>query len=337
MAGTIKDYGERFSELKKADSHNSLLVVSALEQLDVALWLIAGRRYAQALAAVHNVIELLFKSELEKIHVLLIAEKQHLTYKNLKSILKNEFQKHPTGSQISIDDFDLDKSISFPEAMNRAKDLYPFISKWEKNLDKIRIERNDIIHYGSDKNKICDYVFYASVVGIPFIEEFLLESSGIVLSKYLPDSVYRELNVAKSTCLKAKEAGKADFYYALITVGQAVIYENIEYPVPYDEDGFVEYEHDKISEAMESLWRDFRISNGSIVQCDCKVCDSIFAIAGIEEIGEGTQEEYEVYQIQCAECGLYVDESYEFLAQQHYGTISIEHIEKMEEWGKVSD
>ncbi len=88
------------------------------------MWLVAGQRLPQALVMLHNCLELAFKAELEGIHPSLIAKVDRWRYEDLKAILREEFLSHPKGAEISLPDFDFDKTITFTEAMKRVANLY---------------------------------------------------------------------------------------------------------------------------------------------------------------------------------------------------------------------
>jgi hypothetical protein len=152
------DYQLSLNEFKKAAETTSQLLVNCLESMDAALWLISGDRIPQALVMLHNSIEMAFKSELERIHRVLIADNRRLDYKALKSLLKDAFHAHPRGREMKIPDFDMERTIVFADAMERVSELYPIVGTWETKLKRAQYLRNDIVHYGSSPKAGTDYV-----------------------------------------------------------------------------------------------------------------------------------------------------------------------------------
>src|SRR5262245_18539002 len=153
------EYLKRELALKKIRESHSPLAVSAMESLDAALWLLGGRREPQALSLLHNAIELALKGELENIHRALIADGRRWGYEELKAILREAFLAHPRGASVNLPEFDIDRTITFDEAINRVKDLYPsLLTKWEKQLKKLHSFRNKLIHYGHEPSDISDFV-----------------------------------------------------------------------------------------------------------------------------------------------------------------------------------
>ncbi len=114
------------AEREKLRELNSRLLLSGLDFIDASLWLIAGDRLPQALVMLHNAIEVALKGELERIHKILIANSKELSdFRALKSLLRDAFMKHPSGSGVEIPEFDIEKTIYFEEAFDRVAELYP--------------------------------------------------------------------------------------------------------------------------------------------------------------------------------------------------------------------
>lgn len=328
MPEYILHYAERIAEWKKAQSASSQLLTNALELIDSALWLVAGGRNSQAVSALHNSIELIFKAELERVHRVLIADK--FDYKSLKSLLKDAFLKHPQGKSLVIEDYDLEKTITFTEALCRTKDLYPQIGKWDRHLKRLQSARNDIVHYGSDPNKIDDYVFLIAAVAFPFLAEFLASSNGIDLRKLVGRDIYREVDVANAVCLDMQNNGTTQFRTALKTVQRAVLYRNVEFPQPADADGWIKDNFDREFEAAESLKAELRGRwEGEVIDAPCHICGSIHAFAEIENFEETGVRDMAPLSLACAVCGLDLSRTDTPLPQIHYGVISAADIEEL--------
>lgn len=327
MPEYILHYAERLSEWKKAQTASSQLLTNALELIDSALWLIAGGRHSQAISALHNAIELTFKAELERVHRVLIADNRQLDYKSLKSLLKDAFLNHPQGKSLVIEDYDLEKTITFTEALARTKDLYPSIGKWERQLKQLQFARNDIVHYGSDATKKDEYVLLIATVAFPFLAEFLSVSNGIDLRKLVGPDIYREVDVAYSVCKDIQEKNQVLFRNALKTVQRAMLYRNVEFPQPTDSAGWIKDNFDREFEAEESLKRELRQRwNGEIIDAPCKICGSIHAFAELDRIDETVSSDMAPLSLACAVCGLVLSREDSPLPQLHYGVISASDI-----------
>jgi hypothetical protein len=331
MPFDIQDIAARDRQLKKAKGASSQLVVNALQLIDASLWLIAGDLHAQALSSLHNSIELLLKCELEKIHRVLIADagKSGLDYKALKSLLKDAFLNHPKGKFLTIEDFDLEKTITFDEALKRTKDLYPSLHKWETKLKELKDERNEIIHYGGDLELVGKYVRLMATVAVPFIEMFLLESNEISLSEYVGTSISRELQVARKLFDKSKVDSPDGCIYALKTVAFAVLYQKVNFPQPTDPDGWILDNGDNEFESGQSILRDLRKHwKGEVIEVGCKLCGSPSCYIGIESVYEDGPTEFVPEVVACARCGLWVMPSDKFLASAHFGSIPLKEVDE---------
>lgn len=157
------------------------------------------RRLPQALVMLHNSIELAFKAELESIHRALIANERRWGYEELKAILRDAFLSHSRGANVPLPEFHIDKTITVTEAMRRVKDLYkPLITTWQDPLKVLQHHRNDIVHYGPNPDATGEYVSAILTIAIPFLEEFLQEAYGAPLETLAMESIYREIQVARS-------------------------------------------------------------------------------------------------------------------------------------------
>ncbi|WP_157651450.1 hypothetical protein [Burkholderia ubonensis] len=296
---------QRNTEWTKASHAPSKLLPNALELIDGALWLVAGGRHSHAVAALHNAVELLFKAELERIHPILVADNRQLDYKSLKSLLKDAFQSHPHGKTLIIEDYDAEKTITFTEAHARIRDIYPSIKKWDQKLKILQSTRNDITHYGSNENKIDDYTFIITAIALPFLEEFLEISNDIDLKSFIGRNVSRELEIAHKVCQEIHKSGRGNFRVALKTVQRAILYRDVEFPAPFDREGWMLDESDRHFETLASLKRELRsVWTGDIVDTECQICGNVYAVAEIEKFDEDNPQEAIVLSFACAVCGL---------------------------------
>src|SRR5690348_9130719 len=82
--------GQSLAEREKVNRLNSRLMVSAVEVIEAAYWLIGGNNYSQSLVMLDSAIELILKGELERIHRILIADAKNLdNFQVLKSLLRD--------------------------------------------------------------------------------------------------------------------------------------------------------------------------------------------------------------------------------------------------------
>jgi hypothetical protein len=325
MIEYVGHFAKRLSEWKKAREWPSPLLTNALEQIDAAIWLIGGDRYAQALASLHNSIELLFKAELERIHPLLIADRIH--YPILKRLLKDEFHRHGHVQAVETEEFDFDKTIVFSEAAGRIKDLYPKIKDWKKELDELQRVRNEIIHRGSDKDKEDHYVHVISVMALPFLEMCLQLLTPIDIGKLIGPQLYREFAVARRVCEEVKRRGRTQCRHALKTVTTAVLYRDVDFPDATDDKGWAIDDSEREYHSGESL-RKYVTAEWKCdpISVTCKICSSLFAFADIDEFDDSNPVAVPPQSLACAKCGLWIDREDFALAAIHYGDIPASEI-----------
>src|SRR5205823_64513 len=119
------EYGIRLKTKHELREKYNPLVVSAAETLEAAVWLLSGSLIPQSLVMFHNTVELIFKAELARIHLALIADERRLKYEDLKALFREQLKNHPRGASVSASEFDIERTIAFGEAMKRVKELYP--------------------------------------------------------------------------------------------------------------------------------------------------------------------------------------------------------------------
>jgi len=299
----------------------SPLLANCFDSIDAALWLIAGERIEQSLVMFHHSIEIAFKSELEGIHKVLIANIPKLDYGLLKSLFKADFQAH-YDDKITIEDFDIDKTISFDEALKRVKELYPLVAAWEPKLSKVKDLRNEIVHYGTGKKPYSEYVDIIVNVIFPFLEEFLLESCGIIFENVVTAPVYREILVAKKVCERLRKENTALDSFVLNTVSFQMFHNsNFSENIPSTTEI---YSYSRAFEIVERIrkelskeWDDFYIER------DCRICQfpSLFVKVCL------TDTTLAIVAARCARCNLQIGENEDHLAEYHVGELSQNEID----------
>lgn len=326
----LSDYSDFLSEHNKALEHRlPILLKSCFASLDAALWLIAGTNYAQALSLLHNSIELAFKAELAKIHPLLIADNRKLDYETFKSFLKDEFSKHDQGSRLNINDFDLDKTITFTDALSRVKELYPGLFKeWDSGLKELQKHRNQIIHYGANEKDFDQYVHIIASTAIPFLDEFLIASNQVFLDKLLGSGIYHETVVARKVADRLQSERLPSQKYILRTVRRKILRAYSELPEPEGEEGHkVGFEKDYLLGEQAEKIIDLEWAGDYSVEIFCKICDSVRTFVKVQPVKEPVLGLIPL-ALYCPICGLKITEDDKYLALYHVGEIDKEIVDK---------
>ncbi|WP_155983845.1 MULTISPECIES: hypothetical protein [unclassified Thioalkalivibrio] len=322
MAKYIEHIMERDREWRKAEESSSQLIKNALEAVDGAIWLVAGRRYALAVTSLHNSVELIFKAELEKIHRILIADNRRLDYKTLKRLLRDAFKQHPQGADMDIEEFDIDRTITFADSFDRVMDLYPRLNDWKTEIKRLQAVRNDIVHYGGDLSKREEYEYLIAAVAIPLLSEFLSDSSDIDLSAFLGRDVSRELDVAKKVCRLRGNVGRSVEIDALKTVRAVVLFREVDFPEPTDSDGWIQGADEREAEAASSLRAELRKEfKGNLIESSCRICGSAYCLVGFVDAEETEGDDSWPVVVACPGCGLSLSRDESLLVREHYGPL----------------
>lgn len=330
------------AERRKLVELNSRLLLSTIEYIDASLWLIGGGRLAQALVMLDNAIEVALKGELERINkILIVSTKELSNYKTLKGLLKDDFLKHPSGGNVDIPQFDIEKTIYFDEAFDRVAELYPDLKDaWRKRLtsskdghkDSLHALRNDIVHYGG--NSQSEGLYTAAIVDIafPFLVDLFNRITGnaVALPHLLMEWIYREIEVAQSVLRDLRNEGLTPEPYAIKTLQHHVLWTRTAWPASnddldtYDYGGFSDWEQyvDRQKARLFKRW-----DEGRVVEISCPICDSdtrdgsfVHAQVLLEDdpiddnqlIAEG---------FVCFVCGLAISPKERFLARHFVGQI----------------
>jgi hypothetical protein len=316
------------AEWEKARARGPKLIVTCLEAIDAALWLIAGRRIPQAMMLMFNAIEIVLKAELERIHRVLIADNRRLDYAALKSLLREAFLTHPRGGSMDIPDFDLERTISFGEALERVQELYPVLDSWKTRLRQLQSLRNDVVHYGSTTGHDAQYATAIATVAFPFLAEFLRESSDLSLDRIVTASVFRELEVARNVCERLMKEKLDNGSYVLKTVGHVMRYTYVDWPQPADPDGWIREDHDAAFDMAEAMRREVaRQWDDSYVEASCHVCGSINLFVAVEPITPAGRS-VTIVAAKCPRCGLNIGASERYIAEYHVGALNDETVEE---------
>ncbi len=321
------------SEYDKAFDHRlPVLLKSCLDSIDAALWLIAGHEYPQALSLLHNSVELALKAELAKIHPLLIADinsSRRLNYEDFKPFLKDEFSKHPQGSRLNIKDFDLDKTISFTDALSRIKEIYPELFKqWDDKLKELQKYRNQIIHYGANAADLDQYVYVISSIAFPFLDEFLIASHQGSLHKLLGSEIYREMLVARRIADRLHSEMLPPQTYVLRTVILKTLWTYSYFPEPKGEEGHqTMFEKNYLlgEQAEKTIVRAW--ADDYFVKIICRICNGVWTFVKVQPVKE-PELGLEPLALYCPICGLKITEEDKYLALYHVGEIEKRFVDK---------
>lgn len=330
------------AERRKLEELNSRLLLSTVEFIDASLWLIGGNRLAQALVMLDNAIEVGLKAELERIHRILIVQPKELgNFTTLKGLLREEFLKHPSGSNVDIPEFDIEKTIYFDDAFDRVAELYPGLSDaWRKHLtsskggrrDSLHVMRNDIVHHGGDPRLVGRYTAAIVDTALPFLVEFFKRITGdtVSLPHLLMEWIYREVEVARLVLSDLRNEGSEPRPYAIKTLQHHVLWTYAMWPSysddldVFDVGGETDWERyaERQKRRLFKAWDEDRV-----VEIICPVCNS--------DAGEGSYVQAQVLLeegpiddnqliaegFNCFVCGLHISPKERFLARHFVGRI----------------
>ncbi len=312
------------------------MLLSAMSMVEAAYWLIGGNRFAQALVMLDNAIELILKAELERIHPILIADTKELgKFETLKSLLKESFLQHPIGKNLSIAEFDIERTIYFEPAFDRATELYPSLTdKWRKRLlptkggdaNSLHALRNEIVHHGGEKSAEGQYVQAIVEVALPFIEELLAlitqhEPEPIRLSHFLMEWTYREVGVASAVLAELRLSGMSPAAYAIAPLAHHIVWTFTRWPKPTDDQdtivthGWSDWSQYADRQKCPKGWDD-----SLVVEISCPICDSDtgadYVPAKVLLEDEPLEQKHLIPEgFLCYVCGLLIEPSEKYLAR----------------------
>jgi hypothetical protein len=220
--------------------------------------------------------------------------------------------------EMEIPAFEMERTITFEEAMSRVKDLYPLVNQWQAELKRLLVLRNDVTHYGANKEKASEYCDMIATVAVPFLTAFLQESSDISLEQLVSSSVFHELEVAKTVCERLKKEKKEDETYALNTVEQMMRYTYISARPKLDMDDEFELV-EQTRRAVQKDWGD------GFIETTCRICSSTCFVK-VETLTPARRD-VEVTAVICGGCDLLIRESELYLAACHVGALPPDKIE----------
>lgn len=288
MLHLLIESGHFRAEHEKIKLLNSRLLISAVSVIEAAYWLIGGNRFAQALVMLDTAIELVLKGELERIHRILIADTKNLDFQTLKSLLKEAFRQHPSGKDVLINEFDIERTIYFDMAFDRVAELYPIIKEhWRPRLlptkggneNALHALRNDIVHYGGNVDQEGQYVAAIVEVALPFLEQILAlitqhQESPVSLRHLLMEWIYRQVDVAQAVLKELRENGLPPATYAIEPLAHHIVWSHTQWPSPQD---------DQTSIQLSDEWYDFAKrqvlpkgwDSDLTVEVKCPICGSM--------------------------------------------------------------
>jgi len=316
------EYHKRDEAMKTLADRRSLMAASAFDYVDGALWLIGGWRIPQALSLLHNAIELMLKAELESIHRALIADQKKLKYSDLKALLRDAFLSHPKGNNISIPDFDFDRTIAFPDALERVSELYPQVfKKWNKPLKRLHKFRNEIVHYGPDDSLDSKYVEDLILTAFPFIRQFSAAAYPVKFEDLVMGRIERELSVSFRVSEELKKEKENISRYVLKTINYTTSYNASPIAELIDTDGFIRNDGDRDFELSEQCKDDFERDGYEVDDEDsCHICGN-YPIFISYDIFERKSKEVRAVAGRCPKCELSISKEDKYLAHFHFGQV----------------
>ena len=311
----------------------SPLLASAIETLDAAIWVMAGGSHAQAVSLFHTVIELSLKAELDRVHRALIADRRSLEYNDLKRILRQEFAAHPRGQALAIPPFDIDKTITFLEAVDRVADLYrEVIQPWRKRLEAFHLLRNDIVHAGRRGAAPMGEVEAIVLVAFPFLKTFLgsVLPEGTTVEALVMRRVYREFEVAQNVADHfRRESRELPIPVSVLGCLSRLIVFNRTYVAEFwDRDGYLEDEGDRDFRLGEQAKREFEDgTRHHDFTGACHICGNYSLLVSLELDEERSPPQVFVQALSCFKCGLWLEgDSPEALANVHFGPVDADEL-----------
>lgn len=329
------EVGLRAQSMAAIRKDRSPMLASAVETLEAAIWLMAGGSYAQAVSLLHTSIELSLKAELDRVHRALIADKRSLDYSDLKSILKEEFAAHPRGRALTIPAFDIDKTITFLEAVERVGDLYPeIIRRWyggsrkeSTPLKDFHDLRNDIVHSGGRGSARIGEIEAILLVALPFLKTFLeaVLPEDVALEALVMPRVNRELKVAQKVAehFRQKSPDVPIPSHVLACLSHLVVFNRTYIAEFLDRDGYVEDDGDRDFRLGEQAKREFENDERHHdFTGTCHICDNYSLFVSLELDEERSPPQVFVQALSCFKCGLLIEgDSPEALANVHFGPV----------------
>jgi hypothetical protein len=329
MAFDAVEWHARVKAKKRLREDYGPMVVSAVESLEAAVWLLGGYLVPQSLAMFHNAVELLFKAELARIHLAMIADPRQLKFEDLKALFRDQVRSHPRGSAMQIPEFSIERTITFSDAMKRVKEFYPAtVSKWEAKLVGLNDLRNDVTHYGGDTEAVGRYLLGILLTAVPFCREFMKEAYGTDIDNVLFESVNREVQVAANTVEELQRDGSALGTYVLNTVSVLLRYRWGLAPEFVDDRGAIRDEDERDFELAQQAKKEFEKA-GSDVDAEetCKICGAYPAFVCFE-VHNRRAKTVRATAIKCFKCGLDVGAEDKHLAHFHHGPVEQTDAEK---------
>jgi hypothetical protein len=312
----------------------SPLLASAIETLDAAIWVMAGGSHAQAVSLFHTAIELSLKAELDRVHRALIADRRGLEYNDLKRILRQEFAAHPRGQTLSIPPFDIDKTITFLEAIDRVADLYrEVIHPWRKRLEAFHSLRNDIVHAGLREAASMGEVEAIVLVAFPFLKTFLgaVLPDGATVEGLVMRRVYREFEVAQVVAEQLRRDQRVLPIPGSVIgcLSRLVIFNRTYVAEFWDRDGYSEDEGDRDFRLGEQAKREFeRDAWHHDFTGTCHLCRNHSLLVSLKLDEEKSPPQVFVQALSCFKCGLWLEgDSPRALANLHFGPVEGDEIE----------
>jgi len=327
------EVGRKSQAMEAIRRERSPLLASAIETLDAAVWVMAGGSHAQAVSLFHTAIELSLKAELDRVHRALIADRRGLEYNDLKRILRQEFAAHPRGQALSIPPFDIDKTITFLEAVDRVADLYrEVIHPWRKRLGDFHLLRNDIVHAGRRGAASMDEVEAIVLVAFPFLKTFLgsVLPEGTTVEALVMRRVYREFEVVQNVAEHfRRESRDLPIPGGVLGCLSRLIVFNRTYVAEFwDRDGYLEDEGDRDFRLAEQAKREFETGERHHdFTGTCHICGNYSLLVSLELEEEKSPPQVFVQALSCFKCGLWLEgDSPEALANVHFGPVEADEI-----------
>src|SRR5262249_27546083 len=159
------------------------------------------------------------------------------------------------------------------------------VNTWKPRLQELQTLRNDVVHYGASKKQDAAYADRIATVAIPFLNDFLQESSGVSLEKTVTSAVFRELLITREVRERFKKENEEGGSYVLDTVQLVMLYTFVDWPKPTDRDGWIQEDFHTEFEMAERMRHDVaREWNDDCIERSCRICSSINLFVKVEPL-----------------------------------------------------
>lgn len=339
---TLRDPRDFEQYLREQKSPSAL---GAVELLRAAFWALVYPMPAPALMLFHQALEVACKGLLQEVHILLAADR--VDYKVSKFVVRDKLSTHRLGkiltTTFTLEDYDLGRSCTFPEAWDRVGEMVPLLPKFrEAGLERLTKLRNGITHSGAESEREHEYLDAILTLCLPAIENFYDKAyDGLTVDTVLGPNRMREIRVSqaylaeirKTPTLPRKEllhTYRLRSFVLLAELGDPGLFMTDDHGDALP--GF-EFDHSGVAAQRRYVaqhpeqWG--RVLNENLL-LECLICGYECPFVGVDSdpyILNGVRA-IDPCAILCPRCRLKITKEYRVLAKLHFGPITEDRIDR---------